>query len=641
MHIKQLIIISLIGLMLGCNGTNSHTLNSPNNEIKLTLTNENGELHYQVSHKQTDVIETSELGLTLSGYEFSQPLSIVNKTDVKVVNDHYTLFSAKQHAINYQANQQTWLIENKQKQQLELTFSLSNDGVAFKYTVKGKPDEKLQFIAEHTSFNFKQDAIAWLQPIAEAQTGWEHTNPSYEEHYEVAIPVGTPSPSPAGWVFPALFKSNDTWVAISEANMHANSHASRLKPVSVNGEYHIGLPMAAEVFKQDGLLGNGVQNYVTPWRILAIGDLATVAESTLGTDLAAPQITMNTDFVKPGISSWSWGLLKDDFTTFEVQKAFIDHAAEMGWQYTLVDADWDRKIGWDKMATLVQYAAQKNIDIIVWLNSAGNWNTTPYTPKDHLTTAERRQQTFSRLHKMGVKGVKIDFFAGDGQSMIAYYHAILQAAAEHQLLVNVHGATLPRGLNRTYPHLMTAEAVRGFEMITFFQNAADKSASHSTILPFTRNLFDPMDFTPMAFNDIPNVERKTTNALELAQSVLFVSGIQHLVETPQGIKNIPYFVKDALNNLPASWDESRYIAGTPGKLAVFARRQGERWYIAGINGETHGKTLSLDLSFINGKSLQAITRGTTDRNFKRQMIKATADTQITLTGNDGFLLISQ
>ena len=158
----------------------------------------------------------------------------------------------------------------------------------------------------------------------------------------------------------------------------------------------------------------------------------------------------------------------------------------MHWQYALVDADWDRKIGYARMQELVDYGATKNVGVLAWYNSSGAWNTTVYTPKGALLTHAQRVTEFARLAKMGIKGVKIDFFAGDGQSMIAYYIGILEDAARAGLLVNFHGATLPRGWTRTYPNLMTAEGVRGLEFTTFTQADQDAVVRHAAMLPFTR-----------------------------------------------------------------------------------------------------------------------------------------------------------
>ncbi|MFP4281892.1 MAG: glycoside hydrolase family 97 catalytic domain-containing protein, partial [Opitutales bacterium] len=343
--------------------------------------------------------------------------------------------------------------------------------------------------------------------------------------------------------------------------------------------------------------------WTSPWRLMVIGDeLGTIVESTMGTDLAAPNRLADTSWIQPGKASWSWLVLKDDSVNEETQKAFIDYAAEMGWDYTLVDVNWDRNIGYERMAALADYAADKGVGLILWYNSAGDWNSTPYTPKSRLLTAESREAEFSRLAAMGIKGVKIDFFPGDGQSVMAYYHDLFEAAARHQLTVNTHGTTLPRGWHRTYPNLVTMESVMGMEFVTFTQYNADRAARHAALLPFTRNVFDPMDYTPMVLSELPAVEKRTRKSFELALPVLFQSGVQHLGETPEGMATQPDFVPELLRDLPTAWDETRFLAGFPGESAVLARRQGNQWWVAGINALDTPHAFTLQLPGLSSKT---------------------------------------
>jgi hypothetical protein len=311
----------------------------------------------------------------------------------------------------------------------------------------------------------------------------------------------------------------------------------------------------------------------------------------------------------------------------------------MHWQYCLIDVNWDKKIGYAKIKELAAHAKAKKVGLLLWYNSAGPWNTVPYTPKGLLLTHAGREKEFARLETMGIKGVKIDFFNGDGQSMIKYYTDILNDAARHKLLVNFHGATLPRGWARTYPHLMTTEAVRGFEMVTFEQPVANLQASHCAMLPFTRNAFDPMDFTPMNLYKInSSVQRKTTGGFELALSVLFLSGIQHFAESPGGMARVPGFVKGFLQTLPTHWDELRFIDGYPGRLAIIARRNGGKWYIAGINGEAREKKMMLDLRWLKGRSGTMIGDDGNGLTFSRTEVKAGEAIEITLKPNGGFVI---
>jgi alpha-glucosidase len=608
-------------------------LSSPDGRLSVDVTvSPQGSAQYTVYRGGAPVLLSSSLGMKLEGMDLADKLSLAAASPPRTVRESYELATGKRRRNSYTANEQTWTLRNPQQQALDVTFRVSNDGVAFRYTVRGP---QLKFLSESTSFAFAPTARAWLQPMAVAKSGWSRTNPSYEEFWQKDIPVGTPSPM-AGWIFPALFRSGDTWVALTEAGMDGSFHASRLAVRSEGGVYRIAGPAPEEVRPGGALLAQAEGQLVSPWRVLAIGGLDTLVNSTLGTDLAAPAARPFASWIKPGHASWSWAILKDDFTNYETQKKFIDYAADMHWDYTLIDAYWDQKIGYGKVAELVAYAKKKGIGILVWYNSAGPWNDTDMTPKDKLLTRESRVAEFKRLKEMGIKGVKVDFFGGDGQSMIAYYTDILKDAYDAQLLVNFHGATLPRGWSRTWPNLMTAEAIRGFEFTTFDQPGQDAIAPHAAMIPFTRNLFDPMDFTPMAFGDIPKIKRTTRNGFELAESVLFVSGIQHFAEIPEGMATAPDYVKAFLQDLPRNWDDSRFVDGFPGQYAVIARRAGNIWYVAGFNGSDAEKTLTLDLGFI-GKRGKLITDGAGERGFIQSDIGAAKATRITIKPHGGFV----
>lgn len=313
----------------------------------------------------------------------------------------------------------------------------------------------------------------------------------------------------------------------------------------------------------------------------------------------------------------------------------------MNWQYCLIDANWDETIGYDSVQVLADYAKTKNVGLLLWYNSAGDWNTVKFTPRNRLLTHESRVNEFSRLQKMGIKGVKIDFFGGDGQSMMNYYEDILEDAAKHHLLVNFHGATLPRGLHRTYPNFMTAEAVFGYEMITFSQDAANKAPSHSVNSAMIRNVFDPMDFTPMALYKISNIKRITTTTFELATSVVFLSGIQHYAETPNGMAQMPEFVKNFLRALPTHWDDVKFLNGYPGKDYVIARKGNGKWYVAGMNGESITKKFTLDLSELALKKLVLISDGENGTINSENLTVINNKLEVEVKPNGGFVLVQQ
>jgi len=636
---------------LFCSGQ-SYTISSPDKNILVTCNAE--KTIYNISYRGQSITQDSKLGVIREDGDFSKDLKVIKASAPAIVKDNYTMINAKKRNITYVATQRIIETQTPSGKKMNVVFRVSNDGVAFRYEFPEKSTDVKKISAESTSFHFYDGTRAWLQPKMEAQSGWEHSNPSYEAHYMMDIATGTSSPGTNGWVYPALFKYNDVWMLITEAALGRAYCGTALQQNSPNNEYKINFPQSAEVFK-DGkatLNPESTLPWETPWRIIVIGSIKTIMESTLGTDLALPAKKMpayrtgrDASFIKPGKSSWSWIIKKDDSTIFSVQKNYIDFASDMKWQYCLLDANWDTLIGYDSVKILSDYAKQKNVGLLLWYNSAGSWNTVKYHPKDKLLSHENRIKEFARLKKLGIKGLKIDFFSGDGQSMINYYQDLLEDAANFGLLLNFHGATLPRGLQRTYPNFMTAEAVFGYEMITFGQQSANREPEHAVMSALIRNAFDPMDFTPMNLYKIPRIKRVTTSAFELATSVVFLSGIQHYAETPEGMTHVPEYIKDFLRKLPNSWDDVKFIDGYPGKLYVVARKAGNKWYVAGINGEDVEKNLLLELSFLKNKKATLIASSDSstgdEPSFDRKIITvpATGKMEITLKKNDGFVAV--
>jgi hypothetical protein len=600
-----------------------------------------GELHYVIAHSGRDVLRPSRLGLVRDDADFSQGLRFAGTSPVERVADDYEILTAKRRYNRYRANRRAIHLRAATGAPMDVVFQVSNDGVAFRYEFPDTSRSEHELREELTSFHMPATARAWLQPIAVAKTGFGGSNPSYEEYYLKDVPVGSRSPTGAGWVYPALFRAGDTWLLLSEAGLGRNYAGTRLRADAPDAEYVVGFPDPREGIGHGPVSPRSTLPWRTPWRIVVAGSLRTLAESMLGVDVAEPAVVPRDSAMHPGKASWSWPLLGDGATTYDVQRQFIDYAADMGWRYCLVDGYWDTQIGDARIADLVAYGRTKNVRLLLWYNSAGDWNTTPQTPRNRLLTHEQRTSEFARLRAIGVAGVKVDFFGGDGQSVIAYYHDILMDAAAAGLLVNFHGATLPRGWQRTYPNLMTMEAVRGLEYVTFGQSNADEEPSHAAMLPFTRNVFDPMDFTPMVLDRIRRIDRRTTSGFELALSVLFTSGIQHYAEIPDGMAKAPAYVRDFLRSVPSVWDDVRFLGGEPGRYAVFARRSGDRWWIAGINADSIPRSLTLDLRDIPGASGTLISDGGEGNlSFRREQVRFSErrTAQVTIEARGGFVL---
>ena len=615
---------------------------SPDGHLSVEFNLNAGTPVYRIWRDGQPVLLPSRLGLVRDDADFSTNLQLLAESKIETVKDRYEILTAKRRVNDYRANRKTVHLQTASGQKLDIIFQVSDDGVAFRYSFPETNATIHRLTAEVTSFHLLPETIAWLQPMQVAKTGFGHSNPAYEEFYQKAIPAGTPSPLGAGWIYPALFHSGDTWLLVTEGSLPRNYCATRLRSPSPDGEYSIGFTDWRENFQNGAVNPESQLPWFTPWRIIAVGSLKTIAESTLGLDLAAPAAFHSS--VQPGKAAWSWPLLGDASANYDTQKRFIDYAASMDWGYCLIDALWDKQIGYDRMKELVYYARDKKVKILLWYNSAGDWNTTPQTPRDKMITHESRIAEFDKLKAMGVAGLKIDFFGGDGQSVIDYYLDILQDAAPYGLAMNFHGATLPRGWERTYPNLMTMEAIKGLEYITFAQGNADEEPTHAAMLPFTRNVFDPMDFTPMALDRINSrVQRRTTSAFELALSVLFVSGIQHYAEIPEGMAKAPDYVQNFLKKVPSVWDDTKFLDGWPGKHVVLARKGDGKWFVAGINGENAAKALTLDLRELHGgRSGTLITDGS-EGNLSFRQDKLHLDSkkklEITLQPRGGFVLV--
>ncbi len=577
----------------------SASITSPDGKIVVNVVQKKGSPPvYNITYAGKLVLQNSSLGIVREDADFSKELKWKSSSSQEQVKDSYRIATAKKSSVTYLANRRVISFLNKRNEKLNIIFQVSDDGVAFRYEFPVRSEEIKKIEKELTSFHFIEGSRAWLQPKTEAQSGWEHSNPSYEAHYMMDIKTGTPSPGKNGWVYPALFRYDDVWMLITEAALGRTYCGTALQQFSDSNEYKINFPQEPEKFTNGVLYPESKLPWLTPWRIITIGSLKTIAESTLGTDLALPAIKIDSSFIKPGRASWSWIMSKDNFIVYDEQKKYIDYAADMGWEYCLVDAAWDKKIGIEKIKELADYAASKNVGLLLWYNSAGDWNTVKYTPKGKLLTHEDRVKEFSLLQQMGIKGIKVDFFGGDGQSFMNYYQDILEDAAQYKLLVNFHGATLPRGWHRTYPNLMTTEAVYGYEMITFNQKDADAAPPHMVMSALVRNAFDPMDFTPVNLFEVPKILRRTSITFEMATAVLFLSGIQHFAESPEGMAAVPVVAKDFMKKIPVQWDEVHFIDGYPGKYLLMARRSGKKWYIAGINAEKHRKLFRYSLPFI-------------------------------------------
>ncbi|EDY81608.1 hypothetical protein VDG1235_1226 [Verrucomicrobiia bacterium DG1235] len=608
---KKLIFCSA-AIALTLTKLSAYEVESPDGSLEVDLALNEGSLYYTVNYKDTLILEKSPLGLETSIGSFSSGLKEDGSAE-KRVEESYALPNGKVSRVDYLANELTARYRNEAGDLMELVFRVADNDVAFAYRISS--DEKVRLIVESeaTAFDFPKGTTAFLSQQAKAGTGWMGTKPSYEEGYLMDVPVGTSAPSGLGFTFPGLFRFGDKgWAMVSETGVSSKYAGTRLGNPTEDGVYRIAFPEPDE----NGGVGEATVAaslpMMTPWRTITVGEtLAPIVESTVATDVVEPLYEATTEH-RPGRATWSWLLWQDQSMNEKDQRIFIDLASDIGFEYILIDALWDGNLGREKLAELVAYANSKDVDVLLWYNSNGYWNDAPQGPRNLLDSAPARQREMAWLQSIGVKGLKVDFFGGDKQTTMKLYEDILTDGNRYGLNFNFHGATLPRGWERMYPNHMTSEAVTASENLVFSQGFADSEAWRSTVISLVRNPVAAMDYGPMVLNnrfsgdpEAGNV-RRTTDAFQLATSVLFFSGIQHFGITPRVFEEQPDYVIDFLREVPAVWDETRFVDGFPGKEVVLARRSGEQWYVVATNGEDVAKTLSLKVSFLAGETLSLI-----------------------------------
>jgi hypothetical protein len=554
------------------------------------ITSPNGKLSAKTIDQKFVINYNNQKVLELADVPFS------NLTFTKKVKADYRMLEGKRlHCTNVAREYQAPIGHDA-----KIVMRLYNDGIAFRYEYTNLqnikvPEEQTNYIIPE---GMKRWMLQWsdgyegffpMSTTAEVKTlggfGGSMVQKDINTHWGYPLLLeASPDPSEGGGIF----------ALITEANIERRQSASSL--------FNKG-----EVFSvkqdQNELLLSG--DWHTPWRVVIIGTLADIVESTLVTDVSKPTQYQDVSWIKPGVVSWIYWAYNHGSNDFNIIKKYVDMAVTLKLPYVLIDAEWDEmdKVAANEGKTIkdaVRYAVSKGVKPLIWYNSSVGWVNGAPGPKYRLNKAEDREKEFAWCEKIGVAGVKIDFFSGDNQMNMDYCQDLLESAARHHLLVNFHGAPIPRGWQRTYPNLLSTEGVYGAEWYNNVPHFTKKAASHNATLPYTRNVIGPMDYTPCAFSDSqhPHI---TSLGHELALTVLYESGLQHLADRPESFLAQPQEVQDFLGQLPTVWDETRYVSGYPGESAVLARRSGNTWYVAGINGQDELQVLPTKLGFVGKK----------------------------------------
>ena len=594
-------------------------LTSPDGKLQVTLSEQNGRLTYAVDYEGKKMLQESALGLKTNIGNFADNLTIkqVQKSEI---DNTYSLSRSKSSSVHVTANE--WLVDcaNNDGLKITITFHISNNDIAYRYTVpipeKGRLRDRRNAVVteEMSSFNFVDGTTTFLCPQIGPETGWMGTKPSYEEEYKPDVPIGQKSAFGRGYTFPCLFKVGTSgWVLVSETGVGGNFCASHLSDYQEGRGYGIAFPDPKE---NNGL---GSVNAAiplpgsTPWRTITVGaSLKPIVETTIPFDVVNPCYEASQEY-KPGRYTWSWLIWQDNSCNYNDQVKFVDLAATMGYEYVLVDALWDAQIGRDKIEELSKYAQKKGVSLMLWYNSNGMANDAPQSPKHCMNTAIARDKEMAWMKRIGVKGIKVDFFGGDKQETMRLYEDILADANRYGIQVIFHGCTLPRGWERMYPNYVASEAVLASENVFFSDYHAQREAQQLTMHPFSRNAVGSMDWGGTIMNKYLSKDNKsrharcTSDVFEMAAAIVNQSSIQCIAIYPNNLDELPQAELDLLKQIPTTWDETVFIDGYPMQYVVIARRHGNDWWIAGLNAGPNPLTLNIDLPMLAGKTATYIT----------------------------------
>ena len=622
-------------------------VNGPDGKLQVTVScSEGGEASYSLVYNGKQMLESSPLGLETNLGSFIKGMKLTGHRE-KQIDTTYTQSRIKASRIHYRANELVCSFANDKGQKADVTFRVSNNDVAFRYTLPRQGDTgSIVVDGEETGFRFPAGTTTFLCSQSDAMIGWKRTKPSYEEEYKVDAPMDVRSQYGHGYTFPCLFKvGEDGWVLVSETGVDSRYCGSRLSDVAEGNLYTVAFPMPEEnngngtVAPAFSLPGS------TPWRTITVGEtLKPIVETTVPWDVVEPLYETEHNY-RMGRGTWSWILWQDGSINYDDQVRYIDLAAAMGYEYALIDNWWDTNIGHERMEQHIRYARSKKVDMFLWYSSSGYWNDIEQGPTNLMDNPIARKREMKWLQSQGVKGIKVDFFGGDKQETMRLYEAILSDADDHGLMVIFHGCTLPRGWERMYPNYVGSEAVLASENMVFNQHFCDEEAFNACLHPFIRNSVGSMEFGGCFLNKRLNkgndggTTRRTTDVFQLATAVLFQNPVQNFALAPNNLTDVSPVCIDFMKEVPTEWDETRFVDGYPGKYVVLARRHGDNWYLAAVNATGEPLKLKLDLPMFAGKTVSSYSD---DKHMqpqvRQQNVKSDGKFQLTVQPQGGFVL---
>ena len=544
------------------------SLQSPDQSVQTILRlSESGALSYTVLREDKTVLDWAALGMETNLANFSEGLEYAGVSDVVKIDETYTVPSHKKAEYVNRAEERT-VSFTKDGARFDVIVRAYDDGIAVRYGISGDADA-LSITGENTAFQVPAGSTAWAMPY----TG---SGFSYEASFsEVAIEKLNGNQS-----IPLLVKTpDDVYALLTEADLSGAYSGSMVKTDGT------GLLQITPSVEQGSRPIETGAPFLSPWRTAIIGTLSDIVENTMVENLSPdpdPEVQDDYSWVKPGVSSWTWLVggfnMQSDTTAI---KEYIDFAAEMGWEYFIMDRGWQPEAPnpdhqryayegyFDWYDEIQAYADEKGVGLIAWVIC------------DDLNTPEKRAARLPDWAAKGIKGIKVDFFDSEAQSRMQLYDDIYKDCAKYGLVVNAHGANKPTGEVRTYPHVLTREAVRGEEhSLTPFQYS---------VIPFTRAAVGPADVTEQIY---PRGSNPTTTGFQAALSVLVQSGMHCLASSIADYRSSPAY--SLYQNMPVVWDDTKLLDGEVGDFTTMVRRSGEDWYGACVSVDARNAEFPLD-----------------------------------------------
>ena len=541
---------------LACAHASPTIISSPDGTLRAEVGERDGALYYSITLDGHPVLAPSAPGIRSDGRHYGADVTLLAPV-LREIDETYPFFGPKSVAKN-RARIATFPVSS-QGETYALDVHVADDGVGVRLRLPAKPGRRVE--ADVSTWSLPGDPEVWATTH----------EPAYEHQYQTTR-LGALNASAYG--FPLTARVADHYVTLTEAAL--KDYGDLAIKRGADGALEGFLPHDAQGWTTD-------REVVQPWRVTIVArDLTTLVNTTLVQNLNPPAnpALASADWIRPGRATWQWMAI--GAPKFHDQRQWVDWTKELGYEYYLVDDGWkDWPDNWASLKSVCDYAREQGVKIWLWVHS------------NEVKDPEARHAYFKRAAECGVVGVKIDFPPPTNRWWSTWYHDTTRDAAAHKLLVNYHGGTKPTGMERTWPNELTRESVRGHEWQMMRYRRKLESA-HDTILPFTRYVIGHGDYTPTVFD--PRELQGNTWAHELAQAVVFNSPFLCLGGHPKDY--VANSAKDVISALPATWDETRVLPGSePGKLAAFARRHGERWFIGVLNGADAAE-LAISLDFL-------------------------------------------